>query len=314
MLANKPKLTAEQLVEHLVSKGVKFTIVSKEEAVDYLAQNNNYFKLTSYRKNFEKYPGGPKAGQYLDLEFAQLKDMAIIDMRLRYLLMHMALDIEHFTKVKMLQILEGVAGEDGYSLVTDFTQSLPPDIQTNLTKEIERNGNNLYSGGIIKKYHGSYPMWAFVEIISFGRLVHFVKFCAGRLGGQQLLKQSRLLWPVKDLRNAVAHNNCILNNLSLGTSKFPTVDLVQMELGAIDEISKHGRKKRMSNAGLQQIVTLLYAHKIIVTSPGVRENRAKELRVFAQRLLRNVDSYKGNEMVAQSFVFLSKVIDNWFPI
>lgn len=37
-------------------------------------KNNNYFKLRAYRKNFEKYVGGAKNGQYINLDFAMLKD------------------------------------------------------------------------------------------------------------------------------------------------------------------------------------------------------------------------------------------------
>jgi len=48
----KPILSIKGQINHLTFRGVKFDILSKEEAMVYLSQNNNYFKLTSYRKSF----------------------------------------------------------------------------------------------------------------------------------------------------------------------------------------------------------------------------------------------------------------------
>ncbi len=46
----KPRLSLEGQVEHLKQKGVLFNIMDEEAAKEYLARNNNYFKLTAYRK------------------------------------------------------------------------------------------------------------------------------------------------------------------------------------------------------------------------------------------------------------------------
>ena len=65
----KPILTSDQLVQHMVDNGIKFTIIDQESAKKHLSDHNNYFKLSSYRKNYLKYTPGPKAGQYERLEF-----------------------------------------------------------------------------------------------------------------------------------------------------------------------------------------------------------------------------------------------------
>jgi hypothetical protein len=52
----KPILGTDGQIRHLQSKGVKFNIMTVEEATEYLNKNNNYFKLTAYRKNFPKTP------------------------------------------------------------------------------------------------------------------------------------------------------------------------------------------------------------------------------------------------------------------
>lgn len=50
----KPMLTPSELIDHLEEKGIKFELISKEEAKKYLEDNNNYFKLVSYRKKFSE--------------------------------------------------------------------------------------------------------------------------------------------------------------------------------------------------------------------------------------------------------------------
>ena len=47
----KPILNTANQIVHLQSKGVKFNLISVDEAKKYLELNNNYFKLRAYRKN-----------------------------------------------------------------------------------------------------------------------------------------------------------------------------------------------------------------------------------------------------------------------
>lgn len=82
----KPKLTSEEQINHLKEKGVKFSLCTEEEAQNYLDYNNNYFKVSSFRKNYSKIPYGNNTGMYKNLEFEYLKDLAIIDMTLRYII------------------------------------------------------------------------------------------------------------------------------------------------------------------------------------------------------------------------------------
>ncbi|TES45501.1 hypothetical protein E2L07_20485 [Halalkalibacterium halodurans] len=52
--ALKPKLTFELMIEHLEEKQVKFNHTSKEEARIILENSNYFYKITAFRKNFEK--------------------------------------------------------------------------------------------------------------------------------------------------------------------------------------------------------------------------------------------------------------------
>lgn len=91
-------LSLDEQIAQLKVKGVQFSIMDENAARDYLFRQNNYFRITAYRRNFQRHPGGPKMGQYVRLEFAYLVDLAGIDRVLRDLILGMALDIEHLAK------------------------------------------------------------------------------------------------------------------------------------------------------------------------------------------------------------------------
>lgn len=68
----------------------------------------------------------------------------------------------------------------------------------------------------------------------------------------------------------------------------------------------------MSNARIQQIITLLYMHKKIVRSEGVALYESGELKKLMRRIDRNSNYYKTNKLVQGTFIFLGLVIDSWF--
>ena len=120
---DKPRLSLYEQIQHLKDKGILFNIMDEESAKQYLKYNNNYYKLTSFRKNYDKHPGGENKGKYIRLEFAYLVDISIIDMRLRYRIVEMALDVEHHTKLQLLRKIDEY-DEDGYQVVKDYIDSL----------------------------------------------------------------------------------------------------------------------------------------------------------------------------------------------
>lgn len=65
----QPWLTPAEQVARLKSKGVRFGLISEQQAELYLSRNNNYFRLKSYRSGFSKVEEGARKGEYANLDF-----------------------------------------------------------------------------------------------------------------------------------------------------------------------------------------------------------------------------------------------------
>ncbi len=167
----KPWLTANEQVNHLKTKGVRFDLISEDDAVSYLTKNNNYFRLRSYRTGFPKVADGKRCGEYVNLDFKMLVDLSIVDMLLRKALLPLAIDVEHFAKVSLLGAIED-AGEDGYDIVEDFLRENPT-----VQRDIYHGRSSAYIEGLLNRYsRPDFPAWAFMEVISFGSFCHFYHF------------------------------------------------------------------------------------------------------------------------------------------
>lgn len=103
-VAAKRLRTAEQLVAHLKSRGVAFELCSETDAADYLVTANNYLRTCSYRKLYPVYTEGPKEGKYIGLDFGALITLSSVDRVFRTALRDVALDVEHFARVRLLNL------------------------------------------------------------------------------------------------------------------------------------------------------------------------------------------------------------------
>lgn len=191
----KPWLTASEQIDHLKSRGVHFSLMSEDDARAYLEKNSNYFRLRAYRLGFPKVEEGNRKGEYANLDFKMLVDLSIVDMLLRYEMLPLTLDVEHFAKVKLLKRIE-TEGEDGYAVVSDFISSYdgtkPDGTPCNSLKdEILRCKNSPYTGGLIARYADfDFPAWAFIEVVSFGSFLYFSSFAPIGLTTARYLRSS----------------------------------------------------------------------------------------------------------------------------
>ena len=316
----RPMMKVSEMVPYLKKKNIKFELTSEEEAEKYLKYNNNYYNIAAYKNNFQKYPSpaGKYEGLYQDLDFAYLKDMAIIDHRLRLLLFKMIIDIEHYLKIKILNTIENIEYDDGYRIVNlylekDFNdEKFPKKVHNSIFKKV---GNEYYQK-IFSKYDAdkdkkleNIPIWEFLEIITFGELVNFYNFYTKEYN---LVDENRDVYILRDivkLRNAVAHNTCVLSELNKKDNVYPASYKIVQYLKNCN-IGKVTRNNKLSNSRIRQITSTLYMFNEIVTSDGIKQNVNKEINnLFFYRIILHKEYYNNNELLKSIYSYFKNIIE-----
>ena len=322
---SKPILDINQQIQHMKKKGYKFNLLSEEDAREHLLKHNNFFKLTCYRKNFSKYTHGEKEGEYENLEFAYLKELACIDTAIRVLLMKMTLDIEHFLKVRFMKEMEEQisSGQDGYQLLQDYLEDADntdvAERESNKEKRkeqynrmISQNRKNSYCGDLIKKYEHDMPVWVYIELVSFGDLKDLISYCKSKKNWNSLNDiDIQSLDRVRQLRNACAHNNAIINNLTpvgrerqSGSPKFVTDFIIK--LGNIKKVT---RKKKLSNPRINQIIHLLYNYCNLVPYGETKKTRIDELKkLIIERIPKHKEYFSKNDLLRSTYLFFHTIV------
>ncbi len=314
----KPMLTTEEMIEHLKEKNIKFEQMSEKEASKYLEDNNNYFNLTAYKNNFVLYQRGKLTGKYVDLDFAYLKDLSIIDFKLRLLLFDMIVDIEHYLKLKILRLIKNIPNEDGYVIVNKYLDNdyNDPVNPKKLHNSILTKVGNAYYQDIFSKYDidknkklENVPIWEFLEIITLGELIKFYEYFIKEYNLNYLIDDVYILSEILKLRNAVAHNTNILTNLGAKNNfHFPNKYVINF----VDKsgVHKDVRNKKLKNNRIRQITYALYMFNEIVTSEGVREHIVDNINyLFYNRTVKHKDYYQNNDLLKSTYFYLKKIID-----
>ena len=321
----RPMMKISDLVPYLKQKNIKFEKISESDAEKYLKDNNNYYNVTSYKHNFLKYPSpaGEKEGLYQNLDFAYLKDMSIIDHRLRLILFKMIIDIEHYLKIRILNIIETIDEEDGYRIVNMFLdkdfndEKFPKRVHTSIFKKV---GSDYYNK-IFSKYDidkdkklENIPIWEFLEIITFGELVNFYELFAKEYELKEEIKNIFILREIGKLRNAVAHNSCVLSDLDKKDNSF-TPDFKIIKFLKECGIGKETRSNKLSNSRIRQITYTLYMFNEIVTSEGIKKNINEDINeLFFGRIIHHKEYYNNNELLKSVYGYFKKIIEKNYVV
>lgn len=321
-VATKAKLRAmmkiSDMVPYLKKKNIKFHHCTEENARIYLQENNNYYNVTAYKNNFAKYQCGEFTGKYIDLDFAYLKDLSIIDYRTRLLLFKIIIDIEHYLKIRILNIAETIPEEDGYNIVNMYLDYdyHHPMFPRRVHESIMRKVTNEYYQKIFSKYDlnrdkklENIGIWEFLEIITFGELINFFDFFTTTYDLTHENSYVFILREINKLRNAVAHNSCVLSELDKKDNNHRADNKVIQFLKNCG-IGKENRDTKLSNSRIRQITYTLYMFHIIVSSEGVKNNVKHEItKLFYGRIILNQNYYTNNELLKSTYHYFDKIIE-----
>lgn len=302
----KQLLSIEELIQHMKNRGITFNEISENDAKQFLQNNNYYMKLAAYRANYDKCDTGKRQGQYKKLDFGYLKELSTIDMYLRYIVMDMCLDIEHVIKVRLIKNITNNPSEDGYDIVRKF---IAQDDNLRILKNIRSHKSGEYCKDLIEKYYPYFPVWVFVELISFGDLLYFCFFYE-KIYGVQIIN-NKLMNTVRDVRNAAAHSNCLLNKM---TEKIDSTKQVNNEISSfiigMKNISKTSRVNNLSYKFTNSFVTVLYVYDSLMNEIP-KQKRYKEIQEFMNgRVVKNKQFFQSNSKIVGVYNFHKKVIDN----
>ena len=197
-----------------------------------MTHHTYYFKLKSFAKSFEY---NEVKNVYINLDFAYLVELSKLDMYLREYIIKLSLDTEHFLKVKLINKL--------------FIKY--PYIKQN----INHKKNDSACADLIHKYQNNWAIWNIVEVLLFGDFIKLFELYYELYPENKSRTINHLLWPLKFIRNASAHNNCLLNTLRKpyththlynNTKNIiePSKELVLL-LTKIPNISKNSRRKKL---------------------------------------------------------------------
>ncbi|MBQ9000642.1 MAG: Abi family protein, partial [Eggerthellaceae bacterium] len=260
----KPMLTIEEQIARLKSKGITFELCEEDEAAAILAKQNNYLRITSYRQLYDRQTEGANVGDYINLDFGDLAALSSLDRKLRETFLTLTVDVEHFAKMKVLANVES-RGENGYAIVDEFYASLNHAGRNAILGAMHVRGGlderrDAYAGDLIAHHMADMPVWVFLEVIDFGTFVNFYLFCANRWEDNAMLQEHYALKSVKALRNATAHNHCIVNGFTkaLTGTAYDTPQVITESLNAAGMPRTKTRRAKLGNVRIAQMAASMY--------------------------------------------------------
>lgn len=304
----KPILRYDDQIEKIQELGIYIgdTEEEKQNAKDILIKSSYFFKLLSYRKNYEK----DELGKY-NISLNSLVDLAKLDMQLRYALLPYCLDIEHSLKTYLLRLITNKKvnreySEDGYEIVeTIFNLKSNPD---NLKEQIfsgvryydSKKQDFIFREGY-EKYYDTPPAWVVLDLASLGKLKYFVDYLSQQSPNNDTLKKVKNnIGYVSDVRNSCAHNTPVI---------------FQLQKKSIIKKEIYTNAKRMGLAQdeieilrVAKIFSVFELHRLLCSS-DMRRHRNDTFKMYLERVEKTLELHEQNFEIKLFFKSLNKIID-----
>ncbi len=305
----RKKLSLEEQLEKLERDGIQFTIMSKNQALRFLQNKNYFFKLKSYIKNYDK---NGETGKYANLEFAYLVELSKLDAQLRAVLLELCLSLEHQMKVMLIREITEDPNEDGYTIIQTLLAQYP-----HIKRKLERNTHSV-TFELWNHYKNALPVWIFVELCTYSDFVLLFELYFSTRPDRlpEWKKIHQLMQCSKFLRNASAHNNCLLNSLSHPHKHHSGEDFRASYIvkNAIRElhlpVSKDLIKNSLANPIIHDFVGTVFLFKEFCTSTGMFNKKMSLLYdLFTNRFLIHKGYFEKCTIFTGRYNFVLKFIE-----
>jgi len=294
-------------IESIKETGITFNFISEEKADTIMKSEFTPRMLLCYSSLFDKYKKTLSKGRFINLDFAYLYELALLDCELRKIIMGMCLDIERCLKVLLIDDCERLENKD--SIVVDYCETDFDFLNANY------NSNNLdyYAKQIIGSSNISeLQLDNFLEIVQFGTfqrlLVFFYSKYSKHFENCNRLALLQNLDSVRSLRNAVAHNNALLSHLNYeGAEEFHRNYALASFLG------DHGIKSRNLETNIKKqllhdFACLVNMYSRIATNPEVNCCLSSLLSFFSNRCTLHASFFDHNPTILSAYKFCRDVI------
>ena len=167
MISVKPPTTYENQIEKLRSRGC--IIDDEPEAIQILSKIN-YYRFTAYflplKGTDDQYNQGTN--------FKTVYQIYEFDRKIRHIIFSAIEEIEIFVRAIFAYHHAHTFGALGYLDYRNYNQRHNhTGFIAKINNEIEKQSKELFVQHHISKYNGQFPIWAIIELFSFGTLSHF---------------------------------------------------------------------------------------------------------------------------------------------
>lgn len=296
------KLTVPEIISYCKETlGITFNLKSEEEASVFLAKHNYFFRLKQYADFGEK----TKSGKFTNVDFGQMVELSTVDMFLRKLILKMTLDFEHYLKVKIINDSQENPADDGYSVVENFleTHNRVRHLIENLN-----NSTNFYNRQVFDKYKEKTSVWSIVEMLGFS---DFIDFYAHYYQYFHLkCEYTPHFDSVRRLRNAAAHNTCMISNLKPQSWFKSDIEINFELLGANLEVGNGVISSCLKVPVLNDFAVMLSNYVKLISSPKIKEKTLEEMQEFFNgRMILHKDYFENVNEIKNAYHFAKDVLD-----
>lgn len=167
MASLKPPTTYKQQLDILRQRNV---VISDEHQCLYALEHINYYRLTAYLLPFKQHDDSYIPGTELDTAYKLYE----FDRYLRGLLLSAVEVVEIYFRAKLAYFHSHNYGPEGYMNPANFSPHHDHQkFVENFNREVNSNSRSLIVKHHVQQYQSHFPLWAAVELFSFGMISRF---------------------------------------------------------------------------------------------------------------------------------------------